>query len=140
MPDLILQLGCGRAWDRHCRCFALLAGFDQPQHPDFAVGVIEVAAAIAAGDRRPDPGDLIFRFDHAGIFEVCRQQREWLDRGLHVPQVAVNLSARQFRHPDLVGLVAQALRDNALQPQLLGLEITESAAMHDVESAIATNA
>jgi diguanylate cyclase (GGDEF)-like protein len=70
--------------------------------------------------------------------EVCRQQREWLDRGLHVPQVAVNLSARQFRHPDLVGLVAQALRDNALQPQLLGLEITESAAMHDVESAIAT--
>jgi EAL domain-containing protein (putative c-di-GMP-specific phosphodiesterase class I) len=55
-----------------------------------------------------------------------------------VPQVAVNLSARQFRHPDLVGLVAQALRDNALQPQLLGLEITESAAMHDVESAIAT--
>ncbi|WP_157270971.1 GGDEF domain-containing protein [Azohydromonas aeria] len=72
--------------------------------------------------------------------EVCRQQRAWLDRGLDVPQVAVNLSARQFRHPDLVGLVAQALRDHALQPHRLGLEITESAAMHDVERAIATAA
>ena len=70
--------------------------------------------------------------------EVCRQQRQWLDQGFKVPPVAVNLSARQFRHPDLVGLVAQALREHALQPELLGLEITESAAMHDVESAIAT--
>ncbi|WP_066339954.1 EAL domain-containing protein [Azohydromonas lata] len=70
--------------------------------------------------------------------EVCRQQRQWLDQGLNVPQVGVNLSARQFRHPDLVGLVAQSLREQRLRPSLLGLEITESAAMHDVESAIAT--
>jgi EAL domain-containing protein (putative c-di-GMP-specific phosphodiesterase class I) len=69
---------------------------------------------------------------------VCRQQRAWLEQGLAVPPVAVNLSARQFHHPDLVGLVAQALSANRLQPQLLGLEITESAAMTDAASAIAT--
>lgn len=48
--------------------------------------------------------------------EVCRQLRAWLDDGLDVPPVAVNLSARQFRQPSLVSQVEQALQANALAP------------------------
>ena len=49
-PDLILYFGCRRAWNGLGGIAALLARLDQPQHPDFAVGIIEVAAAIAAVD------------------------------------------------------------------------------------------
>ncbi|WP_298234801.1 EAL domain-containing protein [uncultured Azohydromonas sp.] len=72
------------------------------------------------------------------LAEVCRQLRAWLDDGLHVPPVAVNLSARQFHQSSLLRQVEQALQANALAPRMLGLEITESAVMHDVETAAAT--
>jgi diguanylate cyclase (GGDEF)-like protein len=68
---------------------------------------------------------------------VCGQMRRWLDDGLTVPAVAVNLSPRQFHQKDLVQVVRKALADNRLEPRLLELEITESAVMHDVEAAIA---
>src|SRR6185436_14789868 len=74
-PDLILQRRRRWAWNRHRGPDALFAAFDQPQHPDFAIGVIEVAAAIMARDRRPDAGDLIFGVHHSGVFQIGREQR-----------------------------------------------------------------
>jgi diguanylate cyclase (GGDEF)-like protein len=71
------------------------------------------------------------------IAHVCGQMRRWLDDGLAVPTVAVNLSPRQFHQKDLVQVIRQALAANRLAPRLLELEITESAVMHDVEAAIA---
>ncbi len=67
---------------------------------------------------------------------ACQQMRRWLDAGLAVPPVAVNLSARQFRQENLVQMVRQALHTHQLEAKLLALEITESAAMHDVEQTI----
>jgi diguanylate cyclase (GGDEF)-like protein len=72
------------------------------------------------------------------IGNVCRQLRAWLDAGVPVQPVAVNLSARQFRQSELVSLIARSLADNRLDPGLLTLEITEGAVMHDVEAAVAT--
>lgn len=72
------------------------------------------------------------------IAEVCRQTRAWLDAGLQVPPLAVNLSARQFRSPDLVQQIARTLAQHTLDPALLALEITESAVMHDVAAAVDT--
>ena len=72
------------------------------------------------------------------INSVCRQLRAWLDAGLPVPPVAVNLSARQFRQKNLVQVVRQALRVEGLEARYLELEITESALMDDMEAAIAT--
>jgi EAL domain-containing protein (putative c-di-GMP-specific phosphodiesterase class I) len=40
--------------------------------------------------------------------------------------MSVNVSVRQFQHPDLVGDVTGALRASGLDPRLLTLEITES--------------
>ncbi len=69
---------------------------------------------------------------------TCQQMRAWLDAGLPVPPVAVNLSARQFRQDDLVQVVQAALQDNALEPAMLTLEITESTIMVDIDKAVVT--
>jgi diguanylate cyclase (GGDEF)-like protein len=68
---------------------------------------------------------------------ACAQARAWqaLRPGL---RIAVNLSARQFQEPGLVGHVTDALADTGLDPRLLQLEITESNAMQNAQTAIQT--
>lgn len=69
---------------------------------------------------------------------ACRQARQWQDRGFPRMRMSVNLSARQFRDPGLVGRVEQVLAESGLDPAFLELEITESTVMHDSEAAIGT--
>jgi len=72
------------------------------------------------------------------LFTACTQARRWHDLGLTGPlRLAVNLSARQFRQPDLDRTVARALAESGLPAELLELEITESAFIHDADEAIA---
>ena len=62
------------------------------------------------------------------VAEACRRTREWQERfGLPELRVYVNLSARQFRDPGLLTVVAGALREAHLEPHHLTLEITETA-------------
>ena len=72
------------------------------------------------------------------IRNVCRQQRVWLDGGLPVPPVAVNLSALQFRQKNLVQLIRHELAANQLGAKYLEIEITESTLMDSVDEAAAT--
>lgn len=51
--------------------------------------------------------------------------------------VAVNISARQFRHPDFYGKIDALLRRTGINPASLELEITEGAVMEQTEAAIA---
>ncbi len=53
--------------------------------------------------------------------------------GLPPIRIAVNLSARQFEQPNLVERIAQILQKTGLDPQFLELEITETAAMRDID-------
>jgi len=69
---------------------------------------------------------------------ACTQMKAWHDAGLPKINIAVNLSARQFRQPNLVEVIAQALRDSGLEPGYLELEITESMMMDNVEQAALT--
>jgi len=71
------------------------------------------------------------------LHTVCAQQRKWLDAGLAVVPVAVNVSARQFTHQDVPALVAATLAQSRLSPELLELELTESLLMHNAEHAAA---
>ncbi|QQE65388.1 hypothetical protein GFS31_20760 [Leptolyngbya sp. BL0902] len=67
---------------------------------------------------------------------ACAQAMAW-QRQIGCPiRIAVNLSARQLQHPDLVAVVASVLKDTGLPPQDLELEITETTAMKDVEASI----
>jgi diguanylate cyclase (GGDEF)-like protein/PAS domain S-box-containing protein len=69
--------------------------------------------------------------------EACRQAREWQES--YPPlTMAVNISARQLRYPELVGEVEDALRKAALDPESLTLEITESVLVEDEVSSADT--
>jgi diguanylate cyclase (GGDEF)-like protein/PAS domain S-box-containing protein len=68
---------------------------------------------------------------------ACRQIVAWAESGRAPVMVAVNLSARQFRQPDLVTTIALILEETGAAPARLELEITESVAMLDADSAIA---
>ncbi len=50
--------------------------------------------------------------------------------------MAVNLSAHQFAHPDLVKVVRDAINRHAIPPSSLELEITEGVAMHDADEVL----
>jgi EAL domain-containing protein (putative c-di-GMP-specific phosphodiesterase class I) len=68
----------------------------------------------------------------------CHQIKTWQDEGLGAFPVAVNISGRQFHQPKkLVQTLEAVLQDSGLAPQLLELELTESSAMRDPDSAIA---
>jgi EAL domain-containing protein (putative c-di-GMP-specific phosphodiesterase class I) len=94
------------------------------------------------------PGDFLHIAEETGLIvpigawvlhEVCRQAAQWAERARDdAPplRVAVNLSARQLAHPDLVATVAEALALSGLSPHLLVLEITESVLMTDRELAV----
>lgn len=70
--------------------------------------------------------------------EACRQMREWRDLGHLDWKVAVNLSALQFAHHDLIELVQSTLARYDLPARCLTLEVTESTAMHDAEASMLT--
>jgi EAL domain-containing protein (putative c-di-GMP-specific phosphodiesterase class I) len=70
--------------------------------------------------------------------ESCRQWRSWVDAGLPVGRVSVNLSTRQFLMPDLCDVIRGALDDTGLPSELLELEVTESMVMRDVQRAVQT--
>ncbi|WP_341523866.1 EAL domain-containing protein [Pseudomonas sp. G.S.17] len=65
--------------------------------------------------------------------EACRQMRVWFEMGYSHWRVAVNLSALQFCHANLVDIVAQALHRHQLPANSLTLEITETTAMNDAD-------
>lgn len=73
-----------------------------------------------------------------GLGEACRQMADWRKRGIAVPRVAVNLSARNFQDAGLPRLVASLLNEHGLTPNDLTLEMTESVMMDAGGSALQT--
>ena len=69
------------------------------------------------------------------LLEACSQAQAWQARhpGL---RIAVNLSARQFRQKDLIGMIERVLGETGLAPTLLELELTESMLMHHAEETV----
>ena len=65
---------------------------------------------------------------------ACADLRKWQAAGFEQLNVAVNLSARQFRHGELVKVVTQVLEETGIAPHQLELEITESLLMDDTEA------
>lgn len=64
---------------------------------------------------------------------ACMQIKAWQQAGCAPLRVAVNLSARQFQQPNLAEQIGQILAETGVSATCLELEITETAAMRDVE-------
>ncbi len=93
------------------------------------------------------PGEFIPLAEESGLIipigewvlrTACLQAKLWHDAGFDELIVAVNISARQFQHPEFTELVSAVIKETGLNPRYLELEITESVAMHDADKTIAT--
>ena len=70
------------------------------------------------------------------IRETCRYAAAWqLTHGSQL-RIAVNLSATQFRHQNLVEVIRSALTAENLDPRCLEIELTESAVMTNPEESV----
>jgi diguanylate cyclase (GGDEF)-like protein/PAS domain S-box-containing protein len=69
--------------------------------------------------------------------EACRQARAWVDAGLPVMTMAVNISALEFRDENFLKNVFEVLSEAGLDPRFLELELTEGVLMKHADSAAA---
>ncbi|MCZ6592363.1 MAG: EAL domain-containing protein, partial [Alphaproteobacteria bacterium] len=60
---------------------------------------------------------------------VCHQFASWVDAGMELPAVSINISPLHFRQEGLVDDIGAALSESGLDPQRLEIEITEGMAM-----------
>jgi diguanylate cyclase len=62
---------------------------------------------------------------------ACRQAKAWLDEGLPIARMAVNVSGQQFALKDFAATVASVITEAGIPASMLELEITESVVMND---------
>lgn len=68
--------------------------------------------------------------------QSCEQWWQMKKKGLEISKMAVNLSARQFRDPNLLEMIQSILSRTDFNPLNLELEITESLLMENMDHAI----
>jgi diguanylate cyclase (GGDEF)-like protein/PAS domain S-box-containing protein len=66
--------------------------------------------------------------------EACGQARAWVDAGLPVATMAVNVSAMEFQNENFLRNLTAILAETGLDPSSLELELTESVLMRRAES------
>lgn len=72
------------------------------------------------------------------IQQSCRQLRQWAsDRDKQHLQISINVSARQFRHPDFVGDLIACTTEEGINPRLIKIEVTETVMMEHLEEVVA---
>lgn len=68
------------------------------------------------------------------IQRVCRDLCEWRDAGFALPRVAVNVSGRDFIHPESLLRLSDTVSRAQLSPSLFEIELTEGVLMRDAEA------
>ncbi len=69
---------------------------------------------------------------------ACDRERSWRAEGIHDVRVAINLSGRQLRQPNIVSIIAARIERAGVTPDGLEIEITESMVMRDADHSAAT--
>ena len=96
------------------------------------LGMISPAEFIPIAE---DSG-LIIPIGEWALRTAIRQMKSWLNSGLTLKTMAVNLSALQLNQFQFPEMVLRILEEEGLPPDYLELEITESVAMKEPEKAI----
>ena len=100
-------------------------------HPE--LGVVSPAEFIPIAESC----GLILTLGEWVLRTAAQQWSDWMAAGMAPLTLSVNLSSVQFRHADLPERVSAILWEARMPPDLLELELTESTAMANPESAVA---
>ncbi|MGE0311719.1 MAG: putative bifunctional diguanylate cyclase/phosphodiesterase [Lautropia sp.] len=116
---------------------------------DLATGVVSGVEALlrwTPADRAPvGPDRFIPILEDTGLIvpvgawvlrEACEQMMRWRRDGLAPINLAVNLSARQFRQQDLIETIATSLADTGFEAERLEIELTESMLVEHIEEVV----
>lgn len=126
-----LRLYCQVQVDDQRRVFGaeVLLRWQHPEH-----GLLSPKEFVSIAE---DSG-LIVSIGRWVLYNACLQLKSWEGRpGLDTLQLAVNVSARQFRHSDFVDEVLKILQTTGADPSLLKLELTESVVLDNLADAVA---
>lgn len=82
--------------------------------PDLFIPILEQSEAICTLD--------FYILDH-----VCESIREWLDKGLPMVRISVNLSRCHLSDPDLLQKILKVIDKHAVPHEYIELELTETA-------------
>lgn len=86
------------------------------------------------------PGEFIPVYERNGIIgrldqymwrHVCMLLRRWLDEGKNPNPISVNVSRVNIYNPHLIDILKNMINEYQIPPELLNLELTESAFMED---------
>ena len=126
--------------------------------------VLHYQPIIAAGDERIVGAEALIRWNHPlrklvppdafiplaeqtgliikigeWVFRTALLQvRAWDAAGVRLDRLAVNISARQFHHSNLVEMVERLLGETGVDANRVELELTETVVMRDIEATIVT--
>ncbi len=92
-----------------------------------------------------NPGDFIRIAERSGLIneisswvldQACRQIIQWQEQGYETVRVDINLSSKDFAERGVLYSFLQILRRHNLQPQQIGIEITENILLESTEPVI----
>ncbi|MCH5349923.1 MAG: EAL domain-containing protein [Oscillospiraceae bacterium] len=79
---------------------------------------------------------LITKISDFVLHEACRQNKEWQDKGFPPITVSINLTAVDFYQTDVKEAIRSVLEETGMDARWLDVELTESLALKDIESAV----
>jgi diguanylate cyclase (GGDEF)-like protein/PAS domain S-box-containing protein len=88
------------------------------------------------------PGEFISLAEETGLIlpigdwvirRTCQQVRQWRDGGLADLRVSFNISPHQLQQPEFISVLRDAIESNGIDPHMLQIEITETAAMINID-------
>ncbi|WP_298211330.1 EAL domain-containing protein [Acidovorax sp.] len=101
------------------------------RHPE--LGMVSPAEFIPVAES----SGMIIAIGEWVLHTAVNDAKRWLDMQLPLRAISVNLSAVQFRHPQLPEMVTRCLKQAGLPARRLELELTEGAAVDDPAAALA---
>ena len=151
-PDLGKEISWQLEQDQKMRRGLYNEEFYLVYQPKYSLSSYSITGAEAllrwrSNDARCDPGlpstfidiaektGFILQLDAFAIESACTALSLWHKQGNTVP-IAVNISALHLHKPELVRTVSECIKRHGIDSKLLQLEITESAAMKDMEYSI----
>jgi len=110
--------------------FEALARWNHPER-----GLVSPGEFIPAAEEAGLMGEI----DNVMMTKSFAAMRSWLDAGIDVPQISINISGDRLSNPQIVDQIKWAADSYRLDPQCIGLEILESVLVDEEKRALVAN-